>query len=447
VGRIPRTIFIGLSWLAGSGAAFGQAADKPFVPFQQFLQEVRTARSETFERTKEARVQDEVEFGKMRQHILSLYEGVDAAHSFLLDGQVFDCVPVAQQPSVRQLGLDKVELEAPPPALVGTDQAPLEPGLERAVSPLTLGLEDAFGNAVSCTEGTIPLRRITLQEMTRFRTLERFFHKTPDDVNGPSDNPAPKDLVVTHKYAHAYQVVKNYGGSSWLSLWSPSVNTAAGQIFSLAQQWYVGGKGKKTQTVEGGWQVYPAKYNTNKAAFFIYWTADNYDQTGCYNLDCAGFVQTNSNWALGGIWASYSERGGAQLAFQMQWQLVKGRWWLYTQGGSGYQAIGYYPVSLYRGGRLAHFADRVDYGGETVGVDQWPPMGSGAFASEGSGQAAYQTHIFYIKKPTATGGTWTSLNVSQPSPSCYRLLFAPASVAGEEYGPYFYFGGPGGDSC
>jgi hypothetical protein len=444
--KILATILIGSLWLMGFGAAFGQTADQvPFAPFRQFLQAVRAAKSETFEFAKGSKVEGKVEFEKMRQHILSLYESVDVTHSFLLDSQVFDCVPVEQQPSVRQLGLDKVELEAPPPAVVDTHRGPSEPELERAVSPLTLGLVDTFGNAVSCAAGTIPLRRVTLEEITRFQTLEGFLHKTPDEKGLPDDL-APK-AAFTHKYAHAYQVVKNYGGNSWLNLWSPSVNTAAGQVFSLSQHWYAGGSGKNTQTVEGGWQVYPAKYNTNKAAFFIYWTADNYKKTGCYNLDCPGFVQINSDWALGGTWASYSTPGGSQLAFQMQWQLTNGRWWLYAQGNQSYEAIGYYPVSLYRGGRLSHFADRVDYGGETVGATRWPPMGSSAFASSGFGQAAYQRHIFYIKTPTtANGGVWTSLKVSQPSPTCYRLTFTPASVAGAD-GPYFYFGGPGGGSC
>ena len=287
--------------------------------------------------------------------------------------------------------------------------------------------------------------------MTRFGTLDGFFRKLPEGVENdrPSDDLAPRAPVPTHKYAHAYQRVKNYGGNSWLNLWSPSVSFAAGgQIFSLSQHWYAGGTGKGTQTVEGGWQVYPAKYGTNKAAFFIYWTADNYNHTGCYNLDCAGFVQTNSSWALGGTWASYSTPGGEQLAFQMQWQLVADRWWLYAQGGDAYEAIGYYPVSLYRGGRLSHFAEVVDYGGETVGTTKWPPMGSGAFASAGLGQAAYQSHDFlHPDAGNVGGGTWTSLTTSQTSRACYRLSFTPASSATGDSGSYFYFGGPGGGPC
>lgn len=38
----------------------------------------------------------------MRQYISDLYEGVEVAHSFVDDnGQVFDCIPVEQQFSLK----------------------------------------------------------------------------------------------------------------------------------------------------------------------------------------------------------------------------------------------------------------------------------------------------------------------------------------------------------
>ena len=75
-------------------------------------------------------------------------------------------------------------------------------------------------------------------------------------------------------------------------------------------------------------------------------------------------------------------------------------------------------------------------------------MGSGAFASAGLGQAAYQSRIFYIQTPVASGGgTWTSLTTSQTSRACYRLSFTPASSATGDSGSFFYFGGPGGGPC
>jgi hypothetical protein len=41
-------------------------------------------------------------------------------------------------------------------------------------------------------------------------------------------------------------------------------------------------------------------YGNTKPCLFVYWTADDYHSTGCYNLSCTAFVQTNKNWAFGG---------------------------------------------------------------------------------------------------------------------------------------------------
>ena len=441
-------VFVGTLLFTSLGNAQSRSIERLFVSFDQFVQELEGATFEEFAHQKAAKVRNEGEFKKMRQHLLSMYQGVDVTHSFALEDQIFDCVPIDQQPSVRQLGLDKIELEPPAPTIEVEGDGNEDPGsgIDKATSPLTLGLKDAFGHEVSCEEGTIPLRRVTLEEMTRFKTLEGFFRKTPWSEGGPLEGSELKK--ETHKYAHAYQSVKNYGGNSWLNLWSPAVNTGIGEVFSLSQQWYTGGSGKNLQTVEGGWQVYPAKYRTSKAALFIYWTADNYKSTGCYNLDCAGFVQTNSKWGIGGTWTSYSTRGGAQWEFQMQWMLYNGRWWLFLQGSGEYEAIGYYPASIFRGGQLTRFANRVDYGGETVGSSIWPIMGSGAFATSGPGQAAYQRRIFYLKTPGIEngGGIWADLKATQPSPKCYTLRYTPNSQAGS-WGTFFYFGGPGGKSC
>jgi hypothetical protein len=70
-------------------------------------------------------------------------------------------------------------------------------------------------------------------------------------------------------------------------------------------------------------------------------------------------------------------------------------------------------------------------------------MGGGAFANTGFAHAAYQRLIFYID--TNEASQWASLTTAQPSPSCYTILFTPAS--GGSWGSYFYFGGPGGNSC
>jgi hypothetical protein len=447
--------------LGAPGAREGLAQGGPraagFVALAEFLPGVAAAKFEGFHRGAETRVRTAEAFAEMRRHILSLYEGValDGVHSFLLDGNHFDCLPIEQQPSVRGLGLTHVEV-APPPLNSAAEPAvpapgePAEPGT-RASSPLTLGSRDGFGNEIHCAEGTIPMRRVTLEEMTRFETLRQFFEKGPDGAGqierGELEQEKAAPAKPVHKYAHAYEVVDNLGGSSLLNLWMPPINTGATQVFSLSQHWYTGGN--PVQTVEGGWQAFPQKYNTVNSVLFIYWTADGYQRTGCYNLDCAAFVQINSNWALGASFSHYSTPGGTQYEFDLQWQLSGGNWWLFLGGSGSPQAVGYYPTTLYGNGQLANFATAIDYGGEVVGTTSWPQMGAGVPASRGFRHAAYQRQIFYGDLSAATH--WSTLTpVASPRlrgrGSCYSIFFTPAS-AGSSWDSYFFFGGTGGGGC
>jgi hypothetical protein len=251
-----------------------------FIPFDEFLQGVRDATFEEYAAREGAQVLNSEEFEAMREHILTFYEGVEVVSTFVTDEQYFDCVTIDSQPSVRLLDLGRADLESPQSSL-GTDEGVggEAPGAgEGLESPLRLGLTDIFGNQIACDEGTIPLRRITLEEMTRFETLDAFFGKGPDGMGeeppDPEQEVPPEEGAVEHKYAAGRQRVTNFGGNSWLNLWNPAIGTD--HIFSLSQQWYAAGDGDSKQTLEGGWQVYPQKYSTNNGVLFIYYTADNY---------------------------------------------------------------------------------------------------------------------------------------------------------------------------
>jgi hypothetical protein len=427
------------------GFLHAESVSTQFVPFKQFFQESSGVDSAVYLSRPGNRVRDVGSFEQMRQHILLLYQRVDVSHSFMRDSDYFDCVPIEQQPSVRVLHLK--EVAAPPPVASMAAASPSSDGGPAAISmtpAAQLGPDDQvdqFSNSTKCEEHTIPMRRVTLDELSRFQTVEEFLEKGPHGAGhvGTSDQ-APALATPTHKYAYTYQAVNNLGGNSILNNWNPAVYTSSGEVFSLSQQWYVGGSGASLQTVEGGWQVYPQKYGTTNAALFIYWTATDYQGTGCYNLECPAFVQINNNWTLGARFANLSTVGGTQYGVQMQWKLYGGNWWLYLQG----HAVGYYPGSIYRGGQLTRNATMIEYGGETVGSTVWPAMGSGHFASAGWQYAAFQSNIFYIDTTSTT--QWTRLTVSTPSPTCYTVA-GPSWSTTSGWGVYFYFGGPGGTSC
>lgn len=244
------------------------------------------------------------------------------------------------------------------------------------------------------------------------------------------------DGESTHYWAWGQQEVDNKGGDSRLNVWRP--NSSPG-VFSLSQHWYVGGSGDNKQTVEGGWQVYPNKYGTNNPVLFIYYTPDNYS-SGCYNLDCGGFVQVDNTWVLGGTLSPVSTDGGTQYIIRMQWQLYEGNWWLFVKGSGDYIAVGYYPGALFGGGQLTSHAEYVKYGGETASDDSGNAgeMGSGNFASTGWSHAAYQRTIYYID--TSLVSQWTTLSAHQPTSSCYTIDLN--NNTGGSWVNRMYFGGP-----
>jgi hypothetical protein len=407
--------------------------DKKFPSFREFVDSLEATQLQAVTAHPMAKVENEGAFSEMKQHLLSMYRGVEATHSFMDDaGQIFDCIPKEQQPSLRAAGTNVAkapDLPAPP----GTKSAEHK----TVESQLAAGHKDAQGNVKRCPEGTIPVRRITMEELARFKDLQHFFQKTPVGKGRHPRLTAPETGSGQHKYAHAYQNVNNLGGRSFLNLWQPNVGS---EVFSLSQQWFAGGS--PVQTMECGWQVFPQKYNTTRPVLFIYWTADGYQHTGNYNLDASAFVQTNSNWTIGGAFTNMSADGGDQYECEICWYFYQGNWWLYLGGVTANDAIGYYPATLYGRGQLSQNATSADFGGETVNQVSWPPMGSGAFSNAGYKHAAYHRDICYF----GTDGSLqrASLTPQQPSPSCYTIDVENTT---DPWNVYFFFGGPGGSNC
>ena len=450
--KVRRVLAAGaLSLLAVASAthAFAQAVEAKFVPFNDFIEQTRSVTSDEMLRRPEAQVKAAANLEEMRQAILDRYKDVQVSHSFLLDGQHYDCVPIEQQPAFRTYGINKAA-QAPPLAMLkhaSTSGTSSLESLSGKAEPLSLHVAgealpeqfDSFGNPARCSENHVPLLRITLDQMSHFSSLQQFYQKTPGQAVKTAQARVVDPAVSSHKYSFTYQYVNNHGGNSSLNVWSPYVNTSRGEVFSLSQQWYIGGSGNGTQTEEVGWVVFPAMFGGDeKAHFFIFSTADNY-ATGCWNNSCNDFVQVADSGLLGNSFSNYSTYGGAQYEFNAQYYLYQGNWWL----AYGSTWVGYYPGAKYKGGQNTRYAQIVEYGTEGVGTTLWPPEGSGLFSNWGWSYAAYQRNLYYIN--TANQGIWESLTPDQPSPACYSIT-GPYTSTGA-WTKYFYEGGPGGTGC
>lgn len=407
------------------------------VPLTTFIERTREAKFATFA-TAKAAVRDEAAFEEMKQHLLQLYAGVKPTNTFY-DGLHFvDCVPIKQQPSLRG-----AEPEMPDKSAVQPGFSASEPGLSRSDVPkdartqsldITLkpDQKDQFGNTMFCKPGSVPMQRMTLEDLTRFPTLSDFLRRGKvgeGESHGQRDLPADE----SHYYARGTQYVDNLGGDAWLNVWNPTV---AAHRMSLSQLWVVGEGDKPKQTVEAGWQMYPDVWGS-KSALFIFYTTNAY-KDGCYNKECDGFVLVANNVYLGGCFTHYSSTDGGQWGFNLQWKRSStGSWWLFYKGPGAYIAVGYYPKALFGNGYLASKANKIAFGGEDTGNPTAKQMGSGSHAAGGWKHAAFQNFAFYIDSNVVS--QWANLTKYEPDPTCYTADLH--NIYGS-WGTYLYFGGP-----
>jgi hypothetical protein len=411
--------------------------------------------------------EDASEIARMKAHVDHLYPVESVRHSFdLPSGGMVDCVDRHVQPGLLRPGMEGHVIADPPVMPFPPSGSRREPsantaGMEAFLVP---GAKDAHGMEMFCPDDTIPIRRTTLADAMRFRTLDDMMRKLPrgvtpelgaaiqdgdrtGHVDGPQlaepTSPGPTSL---HQYAYASQSgLANVGAHVFINVWSPSVQVSS--EFSLSQLWIDGGAGSGTQTVEAGAQVFSQMYGNSSPHLFIYSTSDNYANdtgkaTGCYNLTCGRFIQTNNSVVIGGSLAPISTNGGTQYELEYSWYFSGGNWWLSIKG----TYIGYYPGNLFNAAGLAGGSNRIVFGGEIIddrtkhAAHTTTYMGSGAFPSAGFGHAAFQRNIYYFTAGSGVGSWANGLVSARDNASCYDIAKYNNDA---NWGTYFYFGGPG----
>jgi hypothetical protein len=303
---------------------------------------------------------------------------------------------------------------------------------------------DENGSVRHCDQGTIPMRRTTAADLERFATLEDFFAKDGDRAHtgdvflnlGQQNGAAPS--IAGHEYARERQNVTNWGAQSFINIWQPYLEVNLEH--SISQIWVGVLSGSTTQTAEAGWIV-GNPYDTN-TRLFVYWTNDDYQNTGCHNLDCAGFVQMDHSVMLGAAYSTISSFGGTQYEIELTWAKSSptADWWLLYNGTKW---LGYYPASLYTGGMQTQ-ASVVLYGGEVYNTELHSRhtatfMGSGEFASNWWQNAAYQRHLQYVNTNYNTIDVTPSPDVTNAN--CYSMISGYDGTS--SWGAYEFLGGPG----
>lgn len=339
------------------------------------------------------------------------------------DGDVIDCVLSHLQPA-----FDRPELKG---------QKPLDPPERPKGNETTVAGTENYqlwtDSGESCPEGTVPIRRTTEKDVLRASSIRRFGRKLRRHVRRDSTASGHEHAVV---FVNGDQY---YGAKANINVWAPRVTDQ--YEFSLSQIWVISGSfGNDLNTIEAGWQVSPELYGDNYPRFFTYWTTDAYQATGCYNLLCSGFVQTNNKIAIGAAISPRSSYNSRQFDIGlMVWKDPKhGHWWL--EFGSGL-LVGYWPAFLFS--HLRSHASMVQFGGEIVnsrssGYHTSTQMGSGHFAEEGFGKASYFRNLQVVDWDNNLLPL-TNLHLLADHPNCYDIRQGKNNV----WGTYFYYGGPG----
>ncbi|KAK4264363.1 hypothetical protein QN277_025554 [Acacia crassicarpa] len=342
------------------------------------------------------------------------------------DGDLIDCVLFHQQPAFDH------------PELQGLRQRLLDPP-ERPKSYNNTETElESFqlwtDSGESCPEGTVPIRRTREEDILRSSSNIRRFGKKPVRSVRRDSSASGHEHAVVFVNGDQY-----YGAKASINVWAPQVQNQ--DEFSLSQIWVIAGSfGNDLNTIEAGWQVSPRLYGDNNPRFFTYWTTDAYQVTGCYNLLCSGFVQTNNRIAIGAAISPRSVYNGRQFDLGLMiWKDPKhGHWWLEIGSGG---LVGYWPANLFS--HLRREASMVQFGGEIVnsgsrGYHTNTQMGSGQFADEGYRKAAYFRNLQVVDWDNSLLPLSNIHQLADHS-NCYNIRLATNKF----WGTYFYYGGPG----
>ncbi|XP_023530832.1 uncharacterized protein LOC111793262 [Cucurbita pepo subsp. pepo] len=353
------------------------------------------------------------------------------------DGDIIDCVHKRKQPALDHPLLKNHKIQRAP-----TGWPKMKKNERRAGSGAGGPFQTWHVNATRCPKGTIPVRRSTVKDVLRAKSLFDFGKKKrPILLDRQMDAP---DVVSGNGHEHAIAYTRSpgemYGAKATINVWEPSIQMV--NEFSLSQIWILSGSfdGSDLNSIEAGWQVSPELYGDSRPRLFTYWTSDAYQATGCYNLLCAGFVQTNSRIAIGAAISPVSSLTGNQYDITILiWKDPKlGNWWM---GFGDNTLVGYWPAELFT--HLADHATMVEWGGEVVnsrsnGQHTSTQMGSGHFANDGFGKASYFRNLEIVDSDNNLSDV-QEISTLAENTNCYNIM----SSYNDQWGTHFYYGGPG----
>uniref|UniRef100_A0ACD5ZAU0 Uncharacterized protein n=1 Tax=Avena sativa TaxID=4498 RepID=A0ACD5ZAU0_AVESA len=324
-------------------------------------------------------------------------------------GDIFDCVDVNLQPAFNHPLLKDHKIQMVPSTFpIGMDVEPSSRHHAFQAQP----------PIVACPRGTVPIRR------------NHIASKSIDDVI----NKDKQQEAVGIQYRHD----DIYGTRAIINVYEPKVNNGSKDLSASAIEIY-NGPGL-AEAIVAGYSVSPKLSGDTFARFHVAWE-DVVGNKSCYDHTCPGFVQVSHEFGLGGRLRPVSVYNGPQYhitVLMFKEPKTKNWWVICCQENS---PIGYWPSSLFTyikdKGETAFWGGHVS--GPTASEDS-PQIGSGHFASEGYGKAAFIRNIQIIDKNSKYVNP--DLNKAFPGSSISQK-FIVDGYGVDNYGMHMYYGGPG----
>ncbi|XP_047341272.1 uncharacterized protein LOC124944965 [Impatiens glandulifera] len=335
--------------------------------------------------------------------------------------EIIDCVDIYKQPAFDD-PLIKNDFQMEPSSY---------PFGMKLDSNLTLEILQDWHKNEECPEGTVPIRRNT--SYGNFHPIKSS-HFMRQQINQSLSQ------VGEHQYALVIDGGSPYYGASGVfNLWNPRTENTE---LSSSQMWIItryDNEYDNYNTIEVGWMVYPELYKDKQTRLFICWTRDGYQTTGCYDLTCSGFVQTNRNYAFGLPLRRVSIEGGEMREISIDVFREEHRWWLLVHG----TILGYWPTAIFTD--LKKHANIVEWGGKIVnnknyGYHTSTQMGSGEFPNKGFGKSC-NIHSLKVLDGGLIRRDPGNLGKIITKPACYDLTLT--KNRGSSFETHIFFGGPG----
>ncbi|XP_027348143.1 uncharacterized protein LOC113859618 [Abrus precatorius] len=336
-------------------------------------------------------------------------------------GSIIDCVDINKQPAFNHPLLKDHKLQRKPTFLNRRETT------NKHALPTTT-IEFELEND-SCPTGSVPIRRTTKDDLIRMKSLS---------------NLTRLSLINSAPYSHFVALHTKPGGNFSYFGVNGSVNVQNPRVnkfqMSLAQIAVQRGENDALNTILLGWQVYPELYGQETTNLFGLWTSDSFKTTGCYNMLCPGFVQTDNKIFLGNRVLPVSSYGGPQydLSMSIKQDPDTKNWWLTVKDIN----VGYFPAALFSNMSEANL---VGWGGRAYGDVNGtsPQMGSGYFPDGDMTHACFVRRLSYNENGSFEEPQEHLLYKSFDNQHCYDIQYF--GIFDEDFRYTFQFGGPGGN--